>query len=247
MKKIYFKTLSIFLVVLAASVFSSCEKDKETEGISKITYFADFKMQGSSEIFLPLGSTFTDPGVKATENNVEIEVKQTITGDYFPATAVDGSAPNKYVITYKATNKDGFDGSAERVVYVVSTGDLVSSIEGLYTSTVVRNGVASAQYTDMAYIMIKKVGANQYEITDGIGGYYDLGRGYGADYRASGVTITDNGGGSYATTADFGVGAFGGKANITGFTVNAGAKTISFVTDWEAGYTFEVTLTQVQL
>lgn len=232
------------------AVTTSCEREKESEGISRITYFPEFKISGDEIIMLNKGDNFTDPGVKAYENGVEIPVRISVKGDYFPASSLDVNNPNKYIINYEATNKDGFDGTAERIVYVISTGDLINNIEGLYISTVVRNGVQSPQYQNLKYIMIrKKSGDNVYEISDAIGGYYDLGRKYGADYRATGAQITANniGTNDFDLGPSFGVGAFGGVANITSFTVNAAKKTITFVTEWDAGYTFEVTLTQVQL
>ncbi len=229
-------------------VLTSCEREKETEGISRITYFPEFKMTGDEVIFLNKGENFVDPGVKAFENNVEISVKTSISGDYFPASAIDVNMPNKYIINYLATNKDGFDGTISRIVYVVSTGNLVDNIEGLYISTVVRNGVVSPQYQNLEYVMIRKVSDNVYEISDAIGGYYDLGRKYGAAYRATGAQITANNIASndFDLGPSFGVGAFGGEASITSFTVNPASKTINFVTDWDAGYVFDVTLTQVQ-
>ncbi len=248
MKKIFKIIYLLLLPIIFIAVTTSCEREKESEGISRITYFPDFKMSGDEVIVLNKGDNFTDPGIKAYENGVEIPVKSTVIGDYFPASSLDVNTPNKYIITYLATNKDGFDGTAQRIVYVISTGDLINNIEGLYTSTVVRNGVQSPQYQDLKYIMIRKSGDNVYEISDAIGGYYDLGRKYGADYRATGAQITAN---NIATNdfdlgPSFGVGAFGGVATITSFTVDASNKTITFVTEWDAGYTFEVTLTQVQ-
>jgi len=37
----------------------------------------------------------------------------------------------------------------------------------------------------------------------------------------------------------------GGELEMLAFTVNAATKTIQFTTVWDAGYTFEVTLTHV--
>jgi hypothetical protein len=240
----------IFFLAFAGLLLttSSCEREKDSEGISKITYFPDFKMTGDEVIFLNKGTAFTDPGVKAYENGIEIPVRQSVTGDYFPANAIDVNMPNKYIINYAATNKDGFDGSTSRIVFVVATGDLITSIEGLYTSTIVRNGVSSPNYTDLEYVMIRKAGDNTYEISDAIGGYYDIGRGYGAAYRATGALITANNisANDFDLGPSFGVGAFGGTASITSFSVNAATGTITMVTDWDAGFTFEVTLKQVK-
>ena len=129
---------------------------------------------------------------------------------------------------------------------VVNNADLTTSLEGIYTSTVVRNGSASPQYTDMSYIIVWKNADGTYELSDGIGGYYNMGRGYGANYIAPGMKVTAN---DIATNdftiTDFGVKTFGGACAVAGFTVDAAAKTINFVTTWDVGYDFDVTLTQV--
>ncbi len=55
---------------------------------------------------------------------------------------------------WSAVNADGFSGSAIRNIMVIPpTGDLVNSIEGLYTAEVSRE---SESHTDLEYIMIKK-------------------------------------------------------------------------------------------
>jgi len=240
----------IQLLVLGSIILAtSCKKD--SENISKTTYYPDFKMAGAQENFLPLGTAFTDSGVTATENGVQITVTKNIAGDYFSFTGsqVDISSPNKYIITYSATNKDGFPGSVERDVYIVSTGDLITNIEGLYTcDSVVRND--GKKFFGLNYIMIRKVSGNTYELSDAIGGYYDLGRLYGAAYRATGATVTavNIATNNFTYGPSFGVGAFGGVANIVSFAVDAATKTITFETDWDGGpYTFAVTLTQVNI
>ena len=248
MKKL--KYIFQFIAIVTIVFATSCKK--ESEGISKITYYADFKMAGQPVVYITDGTPFTDPGVTATENGASLPVTTTIAGDYFSytGTTVDVTSNNRYLITYTATNKDGFPGSVSREVYVVKTGDMVTSLEGIYSSTVVRNGVVSAQYANMEYVMIRKTGANTYELSDGIGGYYDIGRKYGAGYRAQPATFTANDipTSNFTFGPSFGVGSFGGVANIMSMTVDATAKTITFQTDWDAGpYTFIVTLTQVNL
>lgn len=247
MKKNIFILLSFLALILV-----SCNKEKESAGLSSLTYFPEFTMSGEAEYFLGVGEAFTDPGVIAEENGVEIPVTSEVEGSFFGyvGATVPTDNADKYVITYTAINSDGYPGTAERTVWVIETGDLVSSIAGLYSSTIVRNGdVGNPQYTDLEFIMISDNGDGTYNLSDAIGGYYDLGRGYGAAYRASGLLITAND----IPTNDFTfndpipVGAFGGSLVMTAFTVDAGSGTISFTGDWDAGYVFEVTLTQVQL
>ena len=233
-----------------AFLLGACDKEKSSEGVSRVTEYPVFEVMGDEVMFHPEGTAFVDPGVSATEGGAELDVEESAVGVFkgYSGTDVDGNVADHYIKSYSAENKDGFAGTATRDVWVATTGDLVSSIEGVYTSTVVRNGSASAQYTDMQYILIWKNSDGTYSISDGIGGYYDIGRAYGYAYAASGVVITatDIPNNVFSFNNPFGVGAFGGAANMKDMMVDPGAGTITFTTDWDAGYTFEVTLTQVQ-
>ena len=97
--------------------------------------------------------------------------------------------------------------------------------------------------------MIWKTGADTYEISDAIGGYYAIGRAYGNDYMATGMSITANdiSANDFTFGSPIGVGAFGGALTMDNMSVDAGAKTIDFQSSWDAGYKFVVTLTQVSL
>lgn len=244
MKKIIY---GIALMLSSVALFS-CED--EVSNISRITYYPTFEFSGEDAYFLHVGDTYTEPGVSATEQGAEIEVKTVVQGRYkgSSSSSVDTNEADEYTLTYSAVNKDGYAGSVTRSVFVSNTGNFVDNIEGIYSSTVVRNGAASAQYTDMKYVMVYKVGDDKYEITDGIGGYYAYGRGYGDAYFARGMVVTAN---NYASNdwtlaANVGVGAFGGVLKMTEFSIDPATKTIHFVTDWDAGYKFDVTLTQIQ-
>ncbi len=248
MNKNIFKYLLILTVF--AGIFTSCQKRVETEGkTEKITYYPKFDFKGDATIIHELGTPFTDPGVTASENGNDITVKVAVKGLYtgYSGDAV-GTAADKYSITYSATNGDGFSGTTGRTVYVSGKGDFVTSIEGVYTCTVVRNGTTSAQYTDMKYLTVTKVSDNVFAISDASGAYYDLGRGYGNGYRSAGLQVTAND----MAANDFtisqqpsGVGAFGGDLVTSDFSIDAAAKTIYYKSTWSFGYVFEATLTQV--
>jgi len=234
------------LIALLIIGLVGCKDD--TESISRVTNYPNFEFTGSGLIIHQLGDPFSDPGVTATEAGSDIPVTVSEAGVYMFGSGLDVNVADLYQFSYSATNKDGFAGSVSRDVYVVNNGDLVSSIEGIYTSTIVRNGVVSAQYEDLAYIIIWKNTDGTYEFSDGIGGYYDYGRGYGNAYIAPGLVVTAN---DIATNdftfEDFSVRSFGGVCTVTGMTVDAGSMTINLVTNWDAGpYDFDVTLTQVQ-
>lgn len=246
--------LKIFLAMTGILLLNSCEKDKESADLSRVTNYPTFDMQGDELIFHNEGTPFEDPGVTATEAGVDLEVNKSVHGTYRSASLpeVDADMADHYVITYSAQNQEGFTGSVTRDVWVATTGDLVNSIEGVYTSTVERDGVSAPEYTDMEYVLIWKNEDGTYGISDGIGGYYAMGRNYGIAYVAEGVEITANDipSNDFSFNNPFPVGAFGGSAEMKDMVVDPGAGTITFTTDWDAGggtmYSFDVTLTQVQ-
>ena len=244
-------------IVLLSLTLLSCEKKIDSDNISKITYYPTFEMTGDETYTIPLNGSFTEPGLVAIENGTEISVTTSVVGTIqeYSGTTVNTALENEYVISYSASNSDGFLGTTGRAVWVAKTGDLVTSIEGLYTSTIVRNGVVSAQYADLEFVIIYKTGANTYKISDAIGGYYDMGRAYGPDARfvAGNITAVDIPSNNFTYPATFTNDWFGGgPANMTGMTVNPGNKTINFTTTWVtpppvATYNFVVTLTQVNI
>lgn len=232
----------------------SCEPDKVTEGISDITYFPEFDFKGDEVILASCGTPFTEPGVTASENGASIPVTQKISAllsGGSPATVP--TAADRYTINYSAVNKDGYPAEASRTVWTSCAGDLTTSVEGLYTSTVFRSGVSGAQYTNMKYLLIRKVAGstNKFEISDAIGGWYQLGRALGDGYRAPGLIITADGTGGFTLSGSPVVGSFGGAVTPKSITVDKASKTIVISTSWDAGggtiYEFVATMKQVSI
>lgn len=244
------KTFNL-IIILGALFLASCENDPGIDP-SKETFLPKIELIGSDDVSLPCGSTsFTDPGVNASENGAAVTPTVTITPRYFGSSQINGA--DVYDISYVAINVDNIPGATFRTVSIYPcNGDMVTNIEGVYSSTVVRTSAAGAvltgpQYTNMKYVLIKKSGANTYQISDVIGGWYEFGRALGPAYSAPGATITANN--IAANDFTYGdaatVGGFGGAASLTGFTVDAGAKQIVMSSSWEAGFKFVATLTQV--
>ncbi len=248
MKNIKFFLLPIFMVAL----FSSCDKTENSAEPSFITYLPKLTMNGPSSITLDCNATgYTDEGLVAEEQGTEIPIITSVEPRYFGGDAVDG--PDVYNIVYSAENKDGIPGAAVRtIVWEECNGDLVNSIAGMYTAYLSRTSVSSGavlatpQYQGVGPIIIRDLGNNEYAISDAIGGWYEYGRSLGVAYAAIGQTITANN--IPANDFTFGpaieVGGFGGVNTLTDFTVIPAENKIVFTTDWEAGFTFEVTLIQ---
>ncbi|MFD2891105.1 BT_2262 family domain-containing protein [Flavobacterium chuncheonense] len=244
MKKIF---LTLTIVLTGLTFFTSCDST-DTDNVSFVTNYPVFELIGEETVVVDAGGTFEDPGVIVTENGVEIPYTSSVKGLFQGGSSLDTNVSDIYTITYSATNQDGFSGTTTRTVIVSTNDDLSLGLAGLYTSTVTRNGVLTGQYTDMEYVLIWENPDGTYEISDGIGGYYDIGRGYGVGYAATGAVITVN---DFATNnfsySAFEVGGFGGACIMSALTPNAANSTISFSTEWDAGYIFDVVLTQVQL
>ncbi|WP_461631909.1 immunoglobulin-like domain-containing protein [Labilibaculum euxinus] len=102
------------------TLFSACD-DKETEDISRITYFPDFTLEGGQFYRHEMGTAYTEPGVVAMEGENELTV--TTTGE------VDSNVPGLYEIVYSATNVDGFIGTISR--YVIVTDEIDDSAVNL--------------------------------------------------------------------------------------------------------------------
>lgn len=240
-------------VVVSGLLLTSCDSDSSA-GVSKVTNYAVFEDHGESTVFVPLGGTYDDPGVTATENGAVIPTEITFSGNYRGSKTLDVNKADEYIQSYTATNQDGFKATFARKVIVYKTGDLVNSIEGVYTCTIARNGTTpSDAYKNIKYIYIWKNTDGSYEVSDSFGGWYAYGRALGITYITPGAKIIANN----IATNDFtfpGTQAnsgFGGSSKITGLTVNAATKTIVLTDLWAAdpstNYTFTATLTQVQL
>ncbi|MGL1886048.1 MAG: DUF5012 domain-containing protein [Reichenbachiella sp.] len=218
----------IYIVILAVlTIFTGCDGDKETEGVSRITYFPSFESEGEFYVEIGVGDPYTDVPVMATEDGQELEVTTSnwvgrYTG-YSGATV--GTVMDEYVATYTAVNGDGFPGSTTRTVAVVESGDMTTSIAGRYSTTTTRT--TGESYSDVE-IWISELSPNVYGISCLVGGFYGFGRAYGDGYLCAGGTITV----VDLATNDFTFGqgqfpAWGNTVDIQTMTVDAATRTIT--------------------
>lgn len=249
----------ILTLLFASALLVSCEEDT-TSDVSRVTYYPDITVLGDDPIFVAQGSTFVDPGVIAMAGDTEIDYTTTVKGNYRGETTVNTAVPDEYIITYTATNSDGFSVNALRKVIVYNTGDLVNSIEGVYVSTVRRNGSllnpAQGSSVNMEYVYIWKNADGTYGVSDAFGGWYAIGRNLGINYATQGgiinaVNIPANQFTFPGAPGNLTNPGFGGSAELTGLTVNPVTKTLVLTSHWLAppatNYNFESTLVQVQL
>ncbi len=242
------KLIQFSLFSGALLTIGSCNNEPSVSDISRITYFPTFAYEGGNLALIPCMSDFEVPPVTATEAGASLTVTVETVGILGPVPSVDINKPDMYIETSSAINQDGFAGEAVRTFWVACTGDLVTSIEGLYTSTVARNST-TPRYFNMKYILIRKVGANQYELSNADGGWYQFGRALGSGYASPGAIVTANDipSNSFSFGPAVEVRTFGGLITVTSMTVDPATKTIVFTSDWDAGFVFTSTLTQVAL
>ncbi len=110
--------LTIIILGVISMTYSSCKKDSFNYpdgyvGRSKITVFPVLVMKGEKYVAVAKGATYTDAGATATAGKDKIDVKTT----GLPNTA----NPGVYLITYSASNTDGFDATTTRSVVVYDT------------------------------------------------------------------------------------------------------------------------------
>jgi Domain of unknown function (DUF5011) len=119
------------ITIAFVTIISSCSKDPiinndKNVGISRITYFPTIVLTGDKVIAVANGTSFSDPGVKATAGSSDVPV--TTTG------SVDTNVDGVYSLNYSATNADGYSSSAARtiIVYTTDAGAAANDLSGLY-------------------------------------------------------------------------------------------------------------------
>ena len=246
------KMKKIIITLLIASGFVSCDDSPTTGNVSKITNYPIITVTGDDPYFVPLGTPYVDPGAVAMAGSNEVPVVTTAVGKYRGTTTLDTNKIDEYLVSYSAENSDGFSGTATRKVIVYKTGDLVTSLEGVYIANTSRNGSSPGTAQNLKYVYIWKNADGTYGVSDAFGGWYEYHRGFGVGYITPDATINAV---SIPTNTftypgnPFSNTGFGGTANILDVNVDPVNKKIVLTVSWLAptAYTFVVTLTQVQL
>ena len=239
------------IMLLCLGSLASCLKDT-TGDVSRVTNYPVFQLKEGNTNLILAGTRFTDPGAASTIEGKEVENTTSYSkGVYRGFPGVDTSKPDLYKVTYSAKNSDGYSRSATRDVWVASTGDLTTSIEGLYTASVQRapKFQSAKQYNGLKYVFIWKTGGNTYEISDALGGYYNIARGYGTQYAARRAAITANNIATNSfTITQATIPGWNLKITLSQLEVNAASKTITFTgAGTFANGTFKVQLKQIKI
>lgn len=169
------KYISYIGLMLIGMLIFSCQKESFNYkpgyvGISKITTYPVITLTGADYVLVAKGSTYTDPGATAKAGTADVPVK---------VSTISTATAGVFIVTYTATNTDGFSVTASRHVVVYSTdasaqnndfsGDYARNTNGsIATWTKLGPGVYSvfnpggAPGTDLTVIAFNDTGSHVY-------------------------------------------------------------------------------------
>lgn len=185
MKKVIYSLL--FFCGLAG--LWGCEET--TEGLTDVTYYVNFELNGDNPMLIPVGTSFTDPGVVAKEG------EEDVTASVATDSNVNANQVGIYSVSYSAANADGFSSSVERTVITYDPA-ITTDASGNYTvdssvSYQEMNGTQAPFKGDFS-VSVNQVAPGVLAVSDFLGGWYDQGAAYGASYAMKGYfkLNTDN-------------------------------------------------------
>lgn len=248
MKKI---KLLIYIIPILVLVFTSCDPSVEAPGSkdkSEVTYLPLIELEGGDVVLDCSATSYSDPGATASAGGSEIELITNVVGNYFGGSSVNG--PDVYSVAYSAFNDDDIPATAFRtVLWPECNGDLVTSIAGMYTASVARNGSSPAGYQNNGPFIIRDLGNDRYAISDAQGGWYEYGRKLGKAYATPGLILKANNiaANDFTSEGTFSTNTFGGTNTFKSLTVDPVTKTLVLTIEWDFGYTFVSTFTQTDI
>ena len=154
---------TMFLALVAFTV-TSCG-DKESEGLSRITYYPTIELEGDSYLVWDKGTAYEEPGYISMMGNDDVTDQVIVSG------RVDTNTSGIYTLTYTtAKNEDGFGASATRTVVVL---DPNSAIEGFWLTTPdsYREYNGEVAYGRSYEILVIDNGDGTYTVDDLLGGW----------------------------------------------------------------------------
>lgn len=237
MKKIFFYGL-----MLGMSVFglTSCNNDDYEKTDSRLTYYVNLEMLGDAFVQVPIGSSYTDAGCKATMNGQDATSRIVTTG----IEDIDVNTAGLYTVTYSAINDDGFPASVSRTVAVCDPS-ITTSIAGTWTTQPGTQRIyGGATVTPFAGYTCKitKAAPGIFAVSDFFAGYYDQRAGYGSSYACKGYLqlLADN----TLVCLSNGVAGWGDSLDEGTFegSYDPETETLTWQCDYAGSMTFYITL-----
>ena len=122
--------IKIVTPIIAIFFLASCEKET-TADVSrtvKVTY-PTITIKGDQLVILPVGGTFSDAGATLLD-----DISGASTSIQATKGTVNTAVPGLYVLTYAASNANGFEASASRLIAVTSINNPIDR-SGTYKRT----------------------------------------------------------------------------------------------------------------
>lgn len=224
------KSLRYLGLIICSLLVASCEK--ETEDVSNVNKLY-FEIQGDETMLVTLGSSYNEPGYKATFNGVDVTKEIKVLGD-----EVDAQTVGVYNKEYAFYNKDNVKTSLYRTV-IVCDPTVETDISGTYKTTDA-TAIKTTNYPGCT-VRITKIAPGFFRISDFFGGFYAEYRGYGASYACSGNMQLKND--NTLTLLSSSILPWGDTvSSVTDAVYNPADGTISWVTAYVSGMTFNVEL-----
>lgn len=180
------KNRFLLFAAFAMSMMTLSSCNKETEGVTRITYFPTIELVGEDVVVVDKGTEYVEPGYVSIMNGEDVSSGVTIQSN------VDTEVSGVYYVNYTTIeNEDGFGSSTSRKVIVLDPND---PIEGFYTTT-------SDSYRDYGgdikefgaeyEVLILGLGDGFYKVEDLFGGWYSQRAAYGSAYNCTAIMSVD--------------------------------------------------------
>lgn len=179
------KYISILAIALAAVSFTSCDKD--SEGLTRVTYYPVITLEGPTQDQAVAGVPYTDPGYKAMLNGEDVSSEVEIVTKM----NLQSPAPGYYSVNYTIVNEDGLSASASRYVLVSDANDPVSGYYTVLTDSYREYNGAKAFFGGYPLVIFGD-GTGIYQISDLLGGWYCYRANYGSRYSLVGWVSIDS-------------------------------------------------------
>lgn len=224
------------MLCLSMTTLTSCNDDNDQLTDSRLTYYPVLEIQGDDFVQVPIGTSYTEQGCKATLNGEDYSANVKTEG------SVDSNKAGLYYITYSATNADGFTVSATRTVAVCDP-TITTDISGTYTTqdgSYHNHNGTNTNYAGYS-VKITKAAPGIFYVSDFLGGWYEQRAGYGSAYAMTGYfqLLADN---SLVLLSSY-VAGWGDSADYCeGATYDPATGTISYVVGYAGIMAFNVIL-----
>jgi hypothetical protein len=120
----------LLILVLPASLITGCKKDT-SDNVSKTVKvsYPEITLNGNALVIVPVGTAYTDAGAKLKD-----DISGVITDIQPTSNPVNTAQPGIYVVSFVASNANGFETSATRLV-AVSKAFGTANRQGTYLRT----------------------------------------------------------------------------------------------------------------